>query len=209
MRGRKGRMPKGKNHSSKRTSLHQKYKIQKKVAEHRRKIKKDEKAKARKGVKLSTRIKKDPGIPNLWPFKEQLLREVEEHKEQVQKDKIQMKLDAKKERERLKKGMLSPQQQMANLKNSVLSRTANFEIQQVRRGITVQKCPGPALSILSCTRNIPGPATMARIRSSRCALALDSPPSLPVRPLRPCTASARLQPGGWPHFRRKRESHAV
>lgn len=125
-------MPKGKNHSSKRTTLHQKYKIQKKVAEHRRKIRKDERAKAKKGGgKLATRIKKDPGIPNLWPFKEQLLREVEQHKEQVSKDKMQAKLDLKRQRDKARKAGMSPAQQLAELKSSALSRQANFEIQEV------------------------------------------------------------------------------
>ena len=30
-----------------------------------------------------TELKKDPGIPNLWPFKDKLLKEIEERKQQV------------------------------------------------------------------------------------------------------------------------------
>ena len=126
-------MPKGKNHSSKRTTLHQKYKIQKKVREHRRKIRKDEKTKAKKGGgKLAARIRKDPGIPNLWPFKEQLLREVEEHKEQVVQDKIAAKVEMQKAKEKARLAGMSSAQQLAALKNSAQNRTSTFEMQEVR-----------------------------------------------------------------------------
>ena len=53
-----------------------KYKIQKKVREHRRKLNK-----ASKKNPLNKKVKKDPGIPNLWPFKEKLIREAEMQKE--------------------------------------------------------------------------------------------------------------------------------
>jgi len=32
---------------------------------------------------LTLELKKDPGIPNLYPFKDQLLREIEERKQRV------------------------------------------------------------------------------------------------------------------------------
>lgn len=124
-------MPKGKNHSSKRTTLHQKYKIQKKVKEHRRKIRKEEKSKAKKGVKISTLKRKDPGIPNLWPFKEQLLQEVEQYKENAAKEKIAEKLQNKRAREKARKQGLTPGQQMAELRNSALGRQATFEMLEV------------------------------------------------------------------------------
>ncbi|CEG35464.1 guanine nucleotide-binding protein [Plasmopara halstedii] len=56
---------------SKRLSLHKKYKIARKVREHKRQ--------ERKAEKLSQhKKKKDPGIPNNWPFKEELLLQVEQ-----------------------------------------------------------------------------------------------------------------------------------
>eukprot|EP00962_Isochrysis_galbana_P035410 scaffold12132_cov103-Isochrysis_galbana.AAC.8 len=55
---------------SKRQSLHDKHKIAKKVREHQRKIRRD----AKRGI-VKGRKKKDPGIPNSWPFKAQLIEE--------------------------------------------------------------------------------------------------------------------------------------
>jgi nuclear GTP-binding protein len=101
-------MGRGKNHSSKRVTLHQKYKIQKKVREHHRKLRKAEKVKAKKqGLKVSELRRKDPGVPNLWPFKEQILREVEEYKEQVAKDKAQQLQERKRARDKIKKNSQS------------------------------------------------------------------------------------------------------
>lgn len=54
---------------SKRLSLHKKHKIERKLREHGRKIRKE--GQQKKGTK------KDPGIPNLWPFKEELLQQME------------------------------------------------------------------------------------------------------------------------------------
>jgi len=55
---------------SKRLSLHKKYKIARKVREHKRQ--------ERKSDRLNHKKKKDPGIPNNWPFKEELLLQVEQ-----------------------------------------------------------------------------------------------------------------------------------
>ncbi|RLN36584.1 hypothetical protein BBJ28_00022389 [Nothophytophthora sp. Chile5] len=52
-------------------SLHKKYKIAAKVREHKRKERKTERANIHKK-------KKTPGIPNSWPFKEELLQQVEQ-----------------------------------------------------------------------------------------------------------------------------------
>ena len=57
---------------SKRTSLHDKHKIEKKVREHHRNLRKDMKKNPKKYAR------KDPGIPNSWPFKQQLLKQQEE-----------------------------------------------------------------------------------------------------------------------------------
>lgn len=34
-------------------------------------------------LQIALELKKDPGIPNLYPFKDQLLREIEERKQRV------------------------------------------------------------------------------------------------------------------------------
>ncbi|KAG7377459.1 hypothetical protein PHYBOEH_000845 [Phytophthora boehmeriae] len=87
---------------SKRLSLHKKYKIAAKVREHKRQERKSERANAHKK-------KKDPGIPNNWPFKEELLLQVEQARlaeidaqrqaqQQRKEDKKKAKLLAKQER---------------------------------------------------------------------------------------------------------------
>ncbi|XP_062326181.1 guanine nucleotide-binding protein-like 3 [Osmerus eperlanus] len=75
--------------ASKRVSCSKRYKIQKKVREHNRKLKKDAK---KKGV--SNRVKKDPGVPNIAPFKEEVLREAELRR---------LKLEAEKEKKKVVK----------------------------------------------------------------------------------------------------------
>ena len=55
---------------SKRLSLKQKYKVERKVKEHNRKKRKEEKH-DKKGLPggKTKQWRKDPGIPNSWPFK--------------------------------------------------------------------------------------------------------------------------------------------
>ena len=65
--------------TSKRTPLARKYNITKKAKEHERKIKRD----AKKNPKLRKKLNKDPGIPNLNPFKEKILKQLEEQKKML------------------------------------------------------------------------------------------------------------------------------
>ena len=58
--------------TSKRMSCSRKYKIEKKVREHQRKVRKNGGGADGGGRKL----KKDPGIPNLLPYKEKVLQEI-------------------------------------------------------------------------------------------------------------------------------------
>lgn len=64
------------HHKSKRVKLKQKYNIQKRVAEHKRRMKKEAKR-----LGLEKKVRKDPGIPNSWPFKAEMLAELEAKKE--------------------------------------------------------------------------------------------------------------------------------
>uniref|UniRef100_A0A7N8X0Z8 Guanine nucleotide-binding protein-like 3 n=1 Tax=Mastacembelus armatus TaxID=205130 RepID=A0A7N8X0Z8_9TELE len=76
--------------ASKRLSCAKRYKIQKKVREHNKKLRKEAK---KKGV--SKRVKKDPGVPSSAPFKEEVLREAEQRRLQVEEK--EKKRQAKKE----------------------------------------------------------------------------------------------------------------
>lgn len=58
---------------SKRETLLHKHKIVRKVAEHKRQVRKD----AKKNPHKYRSSKKDPGIPNLWPYKEQMLAHIQ------------------------------------------------------------------------------------------------------------------------------------
>ena len=75
---------------SKRVTLHQKYKVLKKIKEHHKK-------KAKELRKKGGRVKppKDPGIPNSWPFKEQLVKELEFERARVEAAKLARKEAAK------------------------------------------------------------------------------------------------------------------
>ena len=80
---------------SKRTTLKQKYKLIKKVKEHHKKKRREENRKKRLGIK--PKAPKDPGIPAQWPYKEELMKEIDfevEKKRAVE----EAKMEEKKER---------------------------------------------------------------------------------------------------------------
>jgi len=79
-------------------SCRKKYKIQKKVREHNRKVRKEDKLNMNKRKKS-----KDPGIPNLYPFKEQLLRQIQEKKEKEADEKVKRKEQKQKSAARKRK----------------------------------------------------------------------------------------------------------
>jgi len=105
---------------SKRLSCHKKYKIIKKVKEHNRKVRKEEKKKAN-----SKRKPKDPGIPNSYPFKEQLLKQIQEKKEQQ--------LQEKQKQKEQKEKQASKKRKLQDLKRDAEKRTKEFEKRQAQR----------------------------------------------------------------------------
>ena len=66
---------------SKRSTLKDKYKIQKRTVQHHRKQRKQAKKDVAAG-KVKHKVK-DPGIPSSWPFKEDLLKQIEKAKESM------------------------------------------------------------------------------------------------------------------------------
>jgi nuclear GTP-binding protein len=66
---------------SKRTTLKDKYKVQRRVLETKRKLKKQGKRDTKNGVVKPNQQKRDPGIPNSWPFKQDLLKEIQRSRE--------------------------------------------------------------------------------------------------------------------------------
>ncbi|XP_040425204.1 guanine nucleotide-binding protein-like 3 [Cygnus olor] len=83
--------------ASKRLSCHKRYKIQKKIREHHRKVRREAKKRGRR------KPKKDPSVPNAAPFKEALLREAEQRKQRLEELKQKQKLDRQKEHEKKRK----------------------------------------------------------------------------------------------------------
>ena len=84
-------MPKKSTKSkSKRMTLRQKHKVIRKVKEHHKKKDKEAKKLGRKPKKV-----KDPGIPAQWPFKAELIKEMEWQKQRILNAE-QAKKDAKK-----------------------------------------------------------------------------------------------------------------
>ncbi|XP_014648399.1 PREDICTED: guanine nucleotide-binding protein-like 3 isoform X1 [Ceratotherium simum simum] len=95
--------------ASKRMTCHKRYKIQKKIREHHRKLRKEAKKRGHK------KRRKDPGVPNSAPFKEALLREAEIRKQRLEELKQQQKLDRQKEQEKKRKLGTNPGVEPSNL----------------------------------------------------------------------------------------------
>ncbi|KAL4227166.1 Guanine nucleotide-binding protein-like 3 [Mactra antiquata] len=81
---------------SKRQTTRLRAKIEKKVREHKRKLKKDQKKNPNAYKK-----RKDPGVPNSLPFKEIVLKEAEDRKRQIEDERQKQKERRKKERQKL------------------------------------------------------------------------------------------------------------
>ncbi|XP_038864712.1 guanine nucleotide-binding protein-like 3 [Salvelinus namaycush] len=89
--------------ASKRVSCSKRYKIQKKVREHNRKLKKDAK---KKGV--GKKVKRDIGVPNKAPFKEDILREAEQRRLKLEEEKEEKKLAKQQQRAQKRKKENAP-----------------------------------------------------------------------------------------------------
>ncbi|KAI9862534.1 MAG: hypothetical protein M1813_004386 [Trichoglossum hirsutum] len=82
---------------SKRTPVRLRHKIEKASAAKQRKDRKSSK----KNPEWRSRLKKDPGIPNLFPYKDRLLGEIEEKKRLKQEEAARLKEDARARRRTL------------------------------------------------------------------------------------------------------------
>ena len=80
---------------SKRVSVRLRHKIQKHSANKQRKDRKE----AKKNPQWRSRLKKDPGIPNLFPYKDKILAEIEESKRTKEEEKERRRELAKAQRE--------------------------------------------------------------------------------------------------------------
>eukprot|EP00929_Paragymnodinium_shiwhaense_P108142 TRINITY_DN74461_c0_g1_i1.p1 TRINITY_DN74461_c0_g1~~TRINITY_DN74461_c0_g1_i1.p1 ORF type:complete len:494 (-),score=171.56 TRINITY_DN74461_c0_g1_i1:322-1803(-) len=78
--------------NSKRQKLSLKYNVQKRVRETKRRVRKQAK---KMGLDKKSKKKKDPGIPNTWPFKAELLAEIERKKEQKEQEVLKKRAESK------------------------------------------------------------------------------------------------------------------
>ncbi|KAI9471027.1 MAG: GNL3L/Grn1 putative GTPase-domain-containing protein [Benjaminiella poitrasii] len=84
---------------SKRKRLAHKYRIAGRIKDAQRK----ERRAAKQSPSKHHKTKKDPGIPNEWPFKEELLNEIQSQKIQAEEEKLKNKQKAQTERAKAKK----------------------------------------------------------------------------------------------------------
>lgn len=77
-----------KKRKSKRQTLQQKFKIIKRSQEHKRKLKKGVLS---NGKKINRAKREDNRIPNAWPYKEDLLKEIQQAKDRMEEVKQRQK----------------------------------------------------------------------------------------------------------------------
>lgn len=115
-----------KKHKSKRLTIHTKLKIRKKSLEKDRKLRKAARQRSRAlgGKKI---LKKDPGIPNLFPFKEKLLRKAMKKRDEEERMREEMK-QRRKEMRAAKKGKT-----VADVVAEASARQAEHEVKETMR----------------------------------------------------------------------------
>ncbi|KAJ2664166.1 nuclear GTP-binding protein nug1 [Coemansia sp. RSA 1200] len=116
-----------KKHKSKRLPLKQQQKIRKRAAEKHRKDRRESKKNPQR-----KKLQKDPGIPNLLPFKDKILQQIDDHRERVEEEKKRQK-DA---RSKLhdKNRSISTSMTMAELAREAQKRGSAFETAQDEYG---------------------------------------------------------------------------
>lgn len=95
-------------------TAHKRYKIQRKIREHLRKQRKEAKLNGK-----SKKHKKDPGVPNLFPFKEEVLKQAEEKKRR------QEEANERRKQNRLKE--VNKKRNLESLQKDAMKRGKEFE----------------------------------------------------------------------------------
>jgi len=121
-------MPKVRKSSSKRVTLRKKYSVDKKVKEHKKKIKKEARKLSKLGI-IPKKSSKANGIPNLFPFKEQML-DAMERKQNLDKEMAEQLKQLRNAQRTLPGGTLE------NFAATVNSRVEQFEEEKLKSGLT-------------------------------------------------------------------------
>eukprot|EP00043_Microstomoeca_roanoka_P010079 m.96064 g.96064 ORF g.96064 m.96064 type:complete len:522 (+) comp14780_c1_seq1:106-1671(+) len=106
---------------SKRITLKDKYKIQKKVREHNRKLRRKQRLEGK------STLKKDPGVPAMHPFRKEILQEVQESKDRIQQEKLERRKAAKEAREAKAKMTLADLQRDAEQRSRVFETARDMQ----------------------------------------------------------------------------------
>eukprot|EP00055_Hartaetosiga_balthica_P012330 m.59552 g.59552 ORF g.59552 m.59552 type:complete len:502 (-) comp7911_c0_seq7:2235-3740(-) len=99
---------------SKRQTLKDKYKIQRKVKEHNRKKRKQERLNGK------TKLKKDPGVPSMHPLRKEIIKEIQEAKEMAEQERMSQK---ERQREQMKQKIMD----LETLQRDAESRSHQYE----------------------------------------------------------------------------------
>lgn len=116
-----------KKSGSKRQTLRQKHNARKRMVVKNRELRKEARKEAASGKKRA--LRKDPGIPNLWPFKEKLLNKIAQQKESLEKQKEELK-ERRKVMVREKRAALKAGIDISELANSATERSTEFNLLQ-------------------------------------------------------------------------------
>ena len=123
-----------KKRASKRVTLQRKYKVIKRAKEHHRKIK--------KGIIVGNRKKKQASdsIPNDWPYKEQLLKDIQTAKLRMEEMKQRQKEKRHEEISKRRKGLMDTDKPISTDKGNTLSAPVPMEFEeevQAEEGISM------------------------------------------------------------------------
>ena len=124
-------MPKIRKSTSKRSSLKRKYSIAKKIKDSKKKIKKEAKKPKAMGI-APKKMKKQMGIPNIFPFKEELMNQIE-RKENMEKERKEHLKAMAQANAQMPKGSLE------NYAFQIQAKVERFEEEEKKNGLTEEE----------------------------------------------------------------------
>ncbi|KAK3797445.1 hypothetical protein RRG08_011696 [Elysia crispata] len=124
---------------SKRQTTKHRVKVEKKVREHNRKLKKEAKKNPKQGSK-----RKDPGVPNILPFKDEVIKEAQAYNAKKEEEREKKKAARKKARERLQ----NKNRNMGDILKEAEKQQATYD-----RKNNVVTAPEPVSSLSKSTEN--------------------------------------------------------
>ena len=121
-------MPKIRKKTSSRQTLRKQYSVVKKVKDHHKKIAKEAKKLSKVGI-VPKRLKKSPGLPNLFPYKEEMMDQLE-RKQNMDKASMEQLKELRKAKKTIPQGTLE------NYAAAVQAKVINYEEEKKFAGLT-------------------------------------------------------------------------